>query len=231
MNDFNEHTGSHNTLDYDKLVKNNVSNNSFIINRVDIQINRNGEKQSLISTVRYNSEQERILIVLRTIAGIEVARFYTGKDTVIFADRFNQKVYYGKPDYFKEKFGIDVKQIFTLLGDYLVINDSELKDNDCVNGRKLIKISYKKELLSYIINCRLSKAEQIEINYANGANRILIDLGKFRTKGLYSFASEIKITGSEELGDLLIRMKAIDAYDNAIQIPVVRNDYEEIPLK
>lgn len=218
-------------FDLNKVTANNISNTGFIINRIDVELSGNDQKHSVIAAIRYNAADRDLLINLRSNMGIEIARIYAGTDTVVIIDRFNEQLIYGKPDYFARKFGFHPDEIFIALGDIKSDNIPAETISECVAGSIVLNSTEKYGLIKYHVNCRKNKAEKIELWHSDELNKLLIEIGRIKTDGLFIYGHEIKIGGIEAYGEINLRIKGIQKYVEAISIPGARENYEKVHLK
>lgn len=224
-------TGNASVLQLNRVVEKNISSAGYIIKRIDIQIVNENEKRSVLAALRYNSVNKDFLMNIRTNTGLELARVYAGSDTLIIIDRFSEKVFLGKPEYFISTFGFDLKHIHMLFGDCISNTDTPGLITECNNGIAIISDTDRNSLVKYHINCRQSKAEKIEIDYLGEKNKLTLEFGKIKIRGLFHHAGEISVTGNEVIGKIDFRLDNIERFDELITYPVLRDNYEKVQLK
>ena len=100
------------------IIKLNISNNDFDIEKAEIEIVGNNNRQILLANLKYRKEGN-YLISIRIAAGFEIARLYLTKDTILINDKIRRKIYTASPDWLNEKYGISVTALPVLFGDYI----------------------------------------------------------------------------------------------------------------
>ncbi len=97
-------------------VKRNISGKDLIISRARIQYNTEEFSTSVSAFIKYNAKGE-LLISLRSVAGIEVARAFINNDSIKLHDRINNVLYIQSVKYLKNLYGIGGEDIVLLWGD------------------------------------------------------------------------------------------------------------------
>lgn len=191
----------------------NLSSKGFYIQKAEIEyLNRDGS-QKLLANIKFESP-DKYLISLKSKAGIEAARIFITKDTVLINDRINKKLYYSEPDYLKRKYGIAGATFPLVFGDYIgdkIIDGNEVK---CFDGKIAIINILKGVKINYVIDCRKGKiVSSIIENSLNKGN------------------IEIKYSHFFKVGNILIP-EDIDIIDLHREISVkVKIDKIEVPWK
>lgn len=97
-------------------VKRNISGKGLIISRARIQYSTDELSTSVTAFIKYNTKGE-LLISLRSVASIEVARVFISNDSIKLYDRINNVLYIQSVNYLKNLYGIGKDDIVLLWGD------------------------------------------------------------------------------------------------------------------
>jgi hypothetical protein len=124
----------------------NLTTEGFFIQKAEIEINTGDERQRFLASVRFDPAG-KYLISLRSRTGIEAARIYLDKDTVLGNDRINRVLYYGKPDVLSRMYGIPFDLMPVIFGDIIgeTVNDvsgrcggGSFKTDQVVKGNHMV---------------------------------------------------------------------------------------------
>lgn len=97
-------------------VKRNVSGKDLIISRARIHYSTDEFSTSVSAFIKYNAKGD-LLVSLRSVASIEVARAYISNDSIKLYDRLNDELYIQSVNYMKSLYGIGKEDIVLLWGD------------------------------------------------------------------------------------------------------------------
>ena len=215
-----------NTLD--RIRKQNISNQSFFISKAEVEVTSGKERQSFICNLKY-SYPDKYIISLRSKSGIEGARALLTGDTVIINDRINRKLYYGRPDYIKRKFGISLNIFPVIFGDMPYKEFCDSINMKCIDDLINMNGSIMGIRYNAIADCR--KAKLISWLQKNDQNSEQINLtyAKYFYSGNILVPSIINITGEDIR--ILIRIKKVEIPWEGNFSFIPGSDYEAIPLK
>jgi hypothetical protein len=147
------------TLSTDNILENvlsqNLTSSGFFIRKAEVEINTKNVKQKFLATVKFFSD--RYLISLKSRTGIEGARIYISKDSLIVNDRINKKMYFGTSGYLIEKFGMNQSLLPLVFGDIVIENSNQDSKKNCFEGRLKFSCVLKGVDLNYNIDCKKSK--------------------------------------------------------------------------
>jgi len=166
--------------------KQNITNGSFFIQKAEIEINTQNGKLKFIGNIRFEYP-DKFLISLKSRTGIEGARIYICKDSIIVNDRINKKMYFGNAKYFSKKFGIDQSIVPVIFGDVILEKRCESTLSNCIGGKADAECYTKGIFLKYIIDCNKAKVQMVS------------DLNNYRQPEI-----EIKFSKYLKLNDILI---------------------------
>jgi hypothetical protein len=213
----------------ENLTKQNITSAGFFVQKAEIELSNQNGKQKFIATVKF-AYPDKYLISLKSRTGIEGARIYISKDSLIGNDRINKKMYFVSVFYLKQKYGLNQSLLPLIFGDLIKEEKQLLPDEKCVGGSLVFKTVFKGVNLSYNIDCRKSKTSIVDVS-----SIFLEQSVKLRSVG-YQNAGVITIPKVIEIEDLTqytkIRIKFVKVeypwYGNVKFIP--GRGYEIIEL-
>ena len=140
----------------------NISNSSYFIQKAEIEVDTPDGIIKFVGTIRFE-KPDKYLISLRSKTGIEGARIYITKDTVLVNDRINKRLYSGTAAYLRLKYGMSQNLLPLIFGDIIV--DSKLKGENltCNDDKVTIDCAVKGNYLNYIVDCKKNKTEMVSI--------------------------------------------------------------------
>jgi hypothetical protein len=204
-------TLSYNTdkADLTERIRNtNISNNAFFIEKADVQISGPDDTQKFLCSLKFELP-DKYLISLKSKTGIEAFRIYLSEDTILINDRFNKKVYMGRPQYLNKKFGLPLSFLPLIFGDYLSSDSNDNVSPECKEGKVEKSGDLKGLMLKYILDCK--NAKTISISVLNSLNQIGIQMNfmKFLKKGNYLYPQNINIVDIQKHTSISIRIDKI----------------------
>jgi len=212
------------------IAKLNISNFDFDIDKAEIEIISNNNKQILLANLKYRKEGS-YLISIRIKAGFEVARLYLTKDTILINDKIKRKIYSASPGWLNDKYGISMDALPIIFGDYIEaknINNPVLK---CTNGfiEKNEKIINKD--IRYRIDCEYRKVSRAKLGEISKEESVLFYYENFKNQENYIFPGKIEIQDTYKSLIIRINIEKINFTDleNVYFIP--GKNYEEVILK
>jgi hypothetical protein len=140
----------------------NLSNNSYFIQKAEIEVLTNNGKEKFIGTIKFE-KPDKYLISVKSRTGIEGARIYITKDTVLINDRINKKLYFGTAAYLKLKYGISENLLPLIFGDIILDSKCENKEIRCSNDNATIDCAIKGTYLKYIVDCKKFKTGTVTL--------------------------------------------------------------------
>ncbi len=209
---FVEATNKKNTTNNEKIIGQNLSSISFILSKVEIQVEEGGEKQKLIGNVKCVFP-DKFLISLRSSTGIEGARIYIDKDTILANDRINRKIYYGSSKHLYDKYGISAEYLPVLFGD-MVTQDKTLKDEiKCNNGKAAINILSGNNKIQYDVDCAKDKIVSARMTSESGKDQIMAEFSNFKELSDRFYPANIKINDVFSGNIISIEIKKAELYN------------------
>lgn len=155
------------------IEKQNITNRSFFIQKAEVEIVSDDYEQKLQASIKFNYP-DKYLISLKSRTGIEVARIFITEDTVLVNDRFNKKLYFGKPESLKNKYGVSNELLPVILGDLIYGKESSVENIVCTDNKADISCKLNKIGINYIVDCKKMKiiSASQEINVETGSTDI-----------------------------------------------------------
>jgi len=156
-------------------MKNNISEKDFTINRIKVRYSSQGENRNLSGFLKYKSNGE-LLLSLRSVAGIEVARILVADDSIKLYDKLNYILYLQDIDYLQKKFGIPYEALSLLWGDcpgFIGEKKREAAATEEAAGFRRGELDYLIE-----INSIYNKISRAELSNING-KRISLEMKDF----------------------------------------------------
>lgn len=108
-----------------QITKNNISGSNYSIDKADLLIKNNGTTSKFIFSLKFE-KPDKFLCSIKSVTGIEGARIFLSKDTILINDRINKKLLYGGPETLEKVTGIPWFCVNMALGD-LLVNESNDK--------------------------------------------------------------------------------------------------------
>lgn len=213
-----------------EIKKLNLTNSDFIIQKAEIEIRSDNDSKNLTASVKYKAGGIYLLII-RSKAGIEAARIYLTRDTILINDRVNRKLYCASPDYLYGKYGITVEALPLLFGDFLYKKMPENLILICKDGLSELRDKILNKDVNYTIVCSIGKVKLAKLGNENTEDFILLSYNKLRKIDNSVFPTKIEIEDSFKKSVIKINIEKIDfsGFDKIDFIP--GKDYEQVILK
>jgi hypothetical protein len=201
-------TGSDNSVG--SIVRNNISNNNFYIQRADIKVTQENISARFTAGIKFR-KPDTLLIAVRSKAGIEAGRAFITRDTILLNDRINKKLLIGKPEIIESKYGIDPALIFAVLGD-VIVEEQEMETSlNCVKGiyRKEFRLGNKR--VEYTIDCGRMKAVRAYFEGDINTGNITIDYSNIVLLNGVRFPQRIEIVDDLNSVNILLEVKKVES--------------------
>ncbi len=213
-----------------RVERNNFSQGGYFIKSAEIEVYTEKQRDNIVATVRF-SHTGGYLISLKSRAGIEAARVFIGRDTLMINDRINKVLYAGGPEYIERKFFIPELVFPLIFGDFVKISAGEKTDSVCIDGKLNYRSNNANMSVSYIIDCKLGKTVRAFVDTGSGKGRITLLYYDFQKTGDLTYPGKIEVSGLPDKMTLKIVV-------NSIEFPwigdinfVPGNRYEIVRLK
>lgn len=217
-------------IEIGEVKKQNLTNSDFNIAKAEIEISNNGESQKLLGSLKFKKSGS-YLVSFKTRTGIEAARIFITKDTILINDRLKKRLFYGSADYLKEKYGISGEAIPLIFGDFIESAGKEEQVINCLDKKNELSGVIISNRITYTIDCHVGKIIKASIDDEQNSGKILFLYNKFKK------ATDINYPGYIEFSDknreTIIRIK-IDRIEFGGEVKtdfIPGNNYEKILLK
>lgn len=192
------------------VIKQNVTNYGFFIQKAEIEIINENESQKFIATIKF-CPPDKFLFSLKSRTGIEGARLYLSKDSIMVNDRINKKMYFGSTFNLKQKYGIGTASFPVIFGDLVVDKRTEDGKDPCTNGILNLVSNVKGVNLNYTIDCKKRKIISVRTMSSGLENGIDVKFDNFKK------FDKILVPRSIDLNEPALGMK--------IKIKIVKMEY------
>jgi len=212
------------------VINQNLSKESFYIQKANIEYENGNTTVSFIATVKYVIPDE-YLISLRLKSGIEIARIYMNPDTIMANDRINKRFYYGKPDFLSARYGVPLEVLPVIFGDLITTDETKNLKFKCMEGKMLIDSYVKGLKIEYEVDCTKRKSIVLRQEGSYSGTSAEITYNKFEKQGNTMIPGEIIIYHKESGSNLKLRVEKVETpWKGSIEfIPGIR--YEKMELR
>jgi hypothetical protein len=219
---------SRNEVSAADLLKNNLTSRNFFIQKAEIEISSEELREKFLASIRF-AFPDTFNISVRTRTGIELARIFLTRDTVLANDRLNRVLYYGKPGILGRKYGISSDAIPVIFGDYVNGgNDTIIKCNEDKAGINGIVHGLR---IHYDVDCKVMKVQRSvqQGNVWNSGNEIIYS--DFMEIGDIVVPMLIRINKLNSKSSIEVKMGKIERpWTGSVRF-VPGNRYDQIELK
>jgi len=194
----------------ESVIRNNLSNNDFYIQKADINIIQDNISVRLFADIKFR-KPDTLLITVRSRTGIEAGRAFITKDTLIIRDRINKKLLIGKPDAIGAKYGVNPSFIMTILGDIIVEDKDRGQPVRCVRGDFTREFEVNDKKVTYIIDCQRNKLKQAYFEGDVRSGNITIGMSDYERSGNVVYPGKIEINDDLKSLGVIIEIKRIES--------------------
>jgi len=179
-----------------KTVKDqNVTLHNFFIQKAQIEISSNAISENFLASVKF-VYPDTFLISVRSKAGIEAARIFYTRDTILINDRINRQFLYGKPRLAGRKYRIAPETLQLVMGD-LISENNEILLSECVNGLATLNVSIHGSKIKYIVDCEKGKVASAIQEGSLGSVLTVLSFDRFIRDSEIYYPSRIIISNDE----------------------------------
>ena len=214
----------------DRLIASNLTAGDFDIVKADVEVFNNGENRKLISTVKYR-KPGNYLVSVKHRTGVEAARIYITKDTVLINDRIYKTLYIGSNEYLLNKYGIETDVIPLIFGDYLEGLDDAVTLKDCKNGISEIQGYLDKKEIWYYMDCNRAKLSAVSVSDKAGTSGVNLNFSEFKKTGNKIYPSEIVFEDVTGRNKIIINIESIIYKDSERIEFIPGRNYKKVILK
>jgi hypothetical protein len=211
------------------LVKYNLSQNSYFIQKAEVEIDTPEGTEKVLASVRYEFPH-RYLISVKSRTGIEAARIYISDDTILVNDRINRKLYCGSERYLKKRYGMSIDLIPVIFGDYINQRTETIDPGECKGGMLKVEGVVAGTRVDYVIDCKRGKSVLTVPQGSYNSEEIRMQYGSFIRTNDFIVPGTIEIKYSGNNRSIIIRIKKIETpWAGKIEF-IPGNNYEIVPL-
>jgi hypothetical protein len=192
-----------------KVISNNITNESFNIQKADIKVIQDNMSVRLTASLKFR-KPDSLLITIRSKAGIEAGRALITKDTVLINDRVNKTLLIGKPDVIGPKYGIEPMLIYAVLGDVIVDEKDKDRSINCNNGIFSDDFEINKKKVEYTIDCGKGKTVKSYFEGDITSGNITIRYADISNINRIKYPKNIEINDDLKSMNILIEIKKIE---------------------
>jgi len=212
------------------IADNNISKGGLFIKKAEVEIISGENRENIIATLKCSQKGE-YLISIKSKTGIEAARAFIGRDTLLINDRINKILYYGNSDYIEKKFSLTKDLLPVVFGDFIPGNRKGETDTVCLNG-KLVHLSVIDKLyVSYDIDCSRRKIVNTIIETGKRNEFIKLRYSDFKTIGLAGYPTVIDISGLPDQLSIHIEIKSLELPWKGELDFIPGSNYESVEIK
>lgn len=217
-------------FDLSEVKKNNLTSFSFFIQKAEVEIVNQGEKQKFIASLKYRNP-DSFLISLRSTTGIEAARIFLSKDTVLINDRINKTFYFGSYEETRKKYGFSWKLLPLLFGDVIANTKSESSLYYCEKGISTIETFIDEFKISYIIDCKRMKSISVSVTRDIDTKPVYIQYEDYNNLANVIFTKKASIADLNNFDIINIKFSKLEIpWEGTIKF-VTGNNYEQKEIK
>lgn len=191
---------------------NNLTAGPVSVSRIIIKYRIGEDSRRLRANFKYDGN-EKMLISIRTFAGIEAARILIERDSVKINDRINKIYYRGTEKEMNAKYGFSIGDISLFLGDIGEIERTRGKIA-CIEGQVKVNVGSGDAKMEYIIDCGNHKIMAVR-GRTGGSKGVIKGVFKDFTKedGL-KYPTEIKWSIEDRDIEIEVEMDNVKRQDN-----------------
>lgn len=223
--------GNGNAILYKNDIKErNLTNQDFNIQKAEIEINTEGERQKLLGSLKFKAPGT-YLLTIKSKTGIEAIRVFMSEDTILVKDRIGKRLYYGSPSYISGKYGISASALPLLTGDYIDKKERMEEKVICEKGISKFEGNIESKKAIYVFDCKKGKIISSDFNFESETEGIKFSFGNFQNISEKVFPGTINIEDYIKETVIKIEIEKInfDPIDTIEFVP--GSDYEKIMLK
>jgi len=196
-------------FDLVSIRENNISDNSFFIQKAKIELQGRDSKDGFLASIKFKN-QDSILISVRSMTGIELVRVFIEKDSVFVNERLNNSIFYRTVHELERKYSVSKNLIYIMLGD-LIYSESDVKNLNKENAKsKFLETIVDDRKVEYEVDFNRGKVLNTKVYDIGDQKEITLKYNEFKRAGNCKFAQKIDITGYRDYRRIIIDIKRID---------------------
>lgn len=179
----------------ESILKNNLTNNNFHIQKAEIRIISESRNENVIASLKYSMDGT-YLASIRTKSGLEILRIYISNDTILANDRIHRKIYYGSGSFMKTKYGLSTELLPLVLGDFVASENTINTRIDCNVNREILLHRENGRIIRNQIDCRTGKILSTEVLEPDGNRLFTVKFEDFTKANETIYPERIEIIDS-----------------------------------
>lgn len=187
---------------------NNLSGYDFFIRKAEIELTGNNIRNRFNASIRFR-RPDSLLISVRSSVGIEAARIFLTRDTLLVNDKVNKKLLTGNTRILGVKYGIDPSLIFAVLGDFIIAKADENRIIKCLNGIYRDSFSINGKNIEYAVDCKKGKTINAYFEGTLTTGNITLSFGSFKKMDGLTVPQEIVM--KDDLSEMSVNLKIENA--------------------
>ena len=178
----------------DRVMRNNLSEESFYIEKASVKVNINNKSNKYLFSIKY-AKPDIFLISIKNTTGIEGARVYITKDSVLINDRIGKRLIVGKLKDIDRITGFPWVLFKALFGD-LVLNEVRSKpDITRLFNSVVILQGYNGKVMKSVLNPGIGKVMSASLINENQKEELAVSYSRFDKSDKHSpGVIEVKVT-------------------------------------
>ncbi|MEE4115486.1 MAG: DUF4292 domain-containing protein [Marinilabiliaceae bacterium] len=152
-------------------LRNNIGDKDFIISRFRLKYKDENVSKNASGFIKHSSDG-KVLVSIRSLAGIEIARAYMDADSLKIYDRINSVLYMQSTDYMLGKFELDASLTDLLWGDlpeFSFGTESDSNDSDI----RIYNLNRENTSFEFIVSGRDAKLKEVSVYGFNNDTTII----------------------------------------------------------
>jgi hypothetical protein len=196
------------TIAYEDLIRQNISNESFFIEKAEIDFLGDGGIGKLIGSIKFE-KPDKYLVSIKSRTGVEILRVFISRDTILANDRINRKLYFESTKYLYSKLGLKGSYIPVIFGDFISDKKGIREMASCIHGFATEYVSTGDMELRYKIQCNSNKVIEAVSNADSNNIEIKFHFDNFKKSGSYLTPFNIEIRNSDNKININFRIRKI----------------------
>jgi hypothetical protein len=162
--------------------KNNLSEENFFIEKGNLALKQNDKTTKILFSVKF-VKPDKYLFSIRNTTGIEGARIYATKDTVLINDRIEKRLLYGKPKDLEKISGLPYFIINIAFGDLFFCGNNEIIKSERLNNKVIITQQCQGKIWNTVLDPEEGKVKSVVFSAGIQGEPIELSYSNFRKKG------------------------------------------------
>ena len=205
----------------------NITESSFRFDRVRVVISEGGETRRVTANIRYSNDG-KILVSVRIIASIEIARIYADEYDIIVLDRLNRIYSTGQTADILAKYGLTWNDLPLLFGDLPQKTVSSVKVR-CISGKATFPVNTITGSYNAGFDCELKKL--IRLEGRSDLYSINMDFNDFNNTREVVFPANIVFNENKSGTRLEFSFSGYSGYNGVIERPDKPSRYDTGKMK